>query len=129
MKSKRKPKSKLHLLSIVWGILFSVFIFLTLGIKVIGGFFDDGPGTTKLSWESFVTWDDPGPYFITYAIGYLIVLWKPLWGSIIIMAASIYIVILQGFDGPPIFAVPGFLVGALYFTYWFVERRKPISTA
>jgi len=129
MKPKRKPKSKLHLLATVWGILFSVFIFFTLGIKVISGFFEEGLGNIKLTLESFVAWDDPGPYFITYAIGYILALWKPLWGSVIIMAASIYIVLMTGFDGPPIFAIPGFMVGAFYFTYWFIERRKQTNAA
>ncbi len=129
MKSKRKPKSRLHLLSIVWGILFSVFIFLTIGVKIVIGIFEDGPGSMKVVPETFVTWDDPSPYFFTYIVGYVLVFWKPLWGSIIIMAASIYYVMIAGVEGPPIFAAPGFLVGALYFAYWFVDRRNQTNAA
>ena len=124
-----KSKSKLHLLSIVWGIIFSVFMFLTIGTKIIIEIFEDGPGSLKGLPESFVTWDDPGPYFLTYIIGYAVILWKPLWGSIIIMAASIYYVMIAGVDGPPIFAAPGFLVGALYLANWFVVRRNQINAA
>ncbi|MEN8225056.1 MAG: hypothetical protein ABFS05_06805 [Bacteroidota bacterium] len=124
MKQKRKPKSKIHLLAIVLGILFSAFIFFTIGIKVISGFFDDGPGTIKLSLESFLSWDNPGPYFITYTIGYVLVFLKPLWGSIIIMAANIYLLLFAAFHVPPIFAIIGFVVGALYFAYWFFEKRN-----
>ena len=104
-------------------------MFLTIGVKIIIGIFEDGTGSIKLNPETFVTWDDPGPYFFTYIIGYAVVFWKPLWGSIIIMAASIYYVMIQGFDGPPIFAAPGFIVGALYFAYWFFEKRNQINAA
>lgn len=129
MKTKRKPKSKLHLLSIVWGIMVSAFLFLVIGGKIIAGFFGDGHGTMKVSLESFVTWDDPGPYFLIYITGYAFIWWKPLWGSIIIMAASVYYVIIAGVDGPPIFAAPGFIVGALYMAYWFFEKRNQTKAA
>lgn len=124
MKSKRKPLSKLHLLSIIWGVMFSALLFLVIGGKIIAGFFNNGHGTLKVNLESFFTWDDPGPYFIIYLIGYAVIWWKPLWGSLIIMAASIYYVIIAGVDGPPYFAAPGFIVGALYMAYWLFEGRK-----
>lgn len=129
MKSKSKPKSKLHLLSIVWGIIFSVFMFLTIGAKIIIGIIEDGPGSLKVLPESFSTWDDPTAYFITYIIGYAVIWWKPLWGSIIIILGSIFFVMIAGIDGPPIFAAPGFLVGALYLINWFVVRRNQTNAA
>ena len=49
-----KSKSKLHLFAIVWGILFSAFIFLTIGAKIIIGIFEDGPGSIKVLPQSFV---------------------------------------------------------------------------
>ena len=124
MKSKRKPLSKLHLLAIIWGIIVSAFMFLAVGLQIIFGFFEDGPGTMKVSLESFIKWDDPGPYFIFYIIGYAVIWWKSIWGSLIIMVASICFVIIAGFDWPPIFAIPGFLVGVLYMVYWLFEGRK-----
>ncbi len=127
MKRKRKPKSSLHLGSMVFGIVFSAFMFLTIGLKFIVSIFEKGTGSLSMTPETLVTWDDPGPYFLSYIIGYALIWWKPLWGSIIIMAASIYYVIAAGVHGPPIFAVPGFLVGALYMAYWLIEgRRKTI---
>ncbi len=129
MKAKSKPKSKLHLLSIAWGLIFTSFILLAVGSKIIIGILEDGLGTLKVLPKSFVTWDDPGPYFLTYIIAYAVIWWKPLWGSIIIMAASIYYVIIAGVDGPPIFAAPGFLVGALYLANWFVVRRNQTNAA
>jgi hypothetical protein len=129
MKAKRKAKSILHLLSIVWGLVYSVLMFLFVGLEIIVGFFGDGPRTLMESPKSFVTWDDPGPYFLIYITGYAVIWWKPLWGSIIIMAASIYYVIIAGVDGPPYLAAPGFLVGALYMAYWLIKGRKKTNDA
>ena len=129
MKGKRKPKSKLHILALVWGIIFSAFMLLTIGLKFIVSIFEKGTGSLSVSSETFITWDDPAPYFISYIIGYAVIWWKPFWGSIIIMAASIYYVLIAGFAGPTIFAAPGFLVGALYFSYWFIEKRNQTNTA
>ena len=124
MKRKRKPKSNLHLGSMVFGIVFSAFMFLTIGLKFIVSIFEKGTGSLSMTPETFVTWDDPGPYFLIYIIGYALIWWRPFWGSIIIMAASIYYVIIAGVHGPPIFAVPEFLVGALYMAYWLNEGKK-----
>ena len=99
-------------------------MFLTIGVKIIIGIFEDGTGSIKLHPETFVTWDDPGPYFFTYIIGYAVVFWKPLWGSIIIMAVNIYYVMIAGVNGPPLFAAPGFLAGALFLANWFMVRRN-----
>jgi len=129
MKAKSKPKSKLHLLSIVWGLIFTSFMLLVLGIKIIISIFEDGPQFLRETSESFSTWDDPVPYFITYMIGYALVWWKPLWGSIIIIFVSIFYVLIAGFNGPPILAGPGFVVGLLYLLNWIVARRNRISAA
>ncbi len=129
MKAKSKPKSKLHLLSIVWGLIFTSFMLLVLGIKIIISLIEDGSQFLREIPGSFSTWDDPVPYFITYMIGYALVWWKPLWGSIIIILASICYVIMAGFGGPPIFAGPGFVVGLLYLLNWIVARKNRISAA
>ena len=68
-------------------------------------------------------------FFITYLIGYAIVWWKPLWGSIIIILLSIFYVIIAGIDGPPIFAIPALLVGVFYLIYWIVARKNKIDNA
>ena len=129
VKSKSKPKSKLHLLSIVWGLLFTSFMFLALGSKLIMTIIEDYSEFLSETKNSFLTWYDPTAYFITYLVGYAIIWWKPLWGSIIIISCSIFYIAMGGIDGPPIFAVPGFLVGALYLTNWFVERRNLTNAA
>ncbi len=127
MKNKHKPKSKLHLLSIVWGLIFTSFMLLAVGSKIIIAIVEGDPKMFFEFPESFSTWDDPLPYFLTYMIGYAVIWWKPLWGSIIIILGSIFYVIIAGFDGPPIFAAPGFLAGLLYLLNWIVTRKKQIK--
>ena len=129
MKAKNKAKSKLHLLSIVWGLIFTSFIILAVGSKMIIGIIEDSRLFFHELPESFSNPLDPTLYFFTYIIGYVVIWWKPLWGSIIIIIASIYYVTVGGLDGPPIFAAPGFLVGVLYLTNWFVVRRNQTNAA
>lgn len=129
MKSKSKPKSKLHLLSIVWGLIFTSFMLLAVGSKMIIGIIEDGRLFLNELPESFSNPLDPTLYFFTYIIGYIVIWWKPLWGSIIIIIASVYYVTVAGLGGPPIFAAPGFLVGALYLINWFVVRRNQTNAA
>ena len=119
-----KTKSKFRLLPIIWGVIVTLFMLLSVGaimlISIIEDsrkFFNELPG-------SFSNWQNPTLYFFIYIIGYVVIWWKPLWGSIIIITGSIFYVTVAGVDGPPIFAAPGFLVGALYLINWFVVRRN-----
>ena len=124
-----KTRSKLPLLSKVWGIIFTLFMLLAIGSKMIIGIIENGRQFFNELPESFSNPLDPTLYFFTYIIGYAVIWWKPLWGSIIIITASIFYVTVAGVDGPPIFAAPGFLVGALYLINWFVVRRNQINAA
>ena len=123
-RNKKQPLTKLHHLAIICGGIFSALLILTIGVKIVLGFFNNYEGTVQVKLQTFRTWDDPVPFFIIYMLGYVFVWIKPMWGSVIIMGASIYYVIIQGFDGPPILATPGFIVGLLYFLYWFKEIKK-----
>lgn len=124
-----KSKSKIHLISVIWGLLVTSFMLLAVGSKIITGIFEDAPQYIIELQESFSDPLAPTLYFFTYIIGYIVIWWKPLWGSIIIILVSIYYVIVAGFDGPPVFAAPGFLVGALYLTDWFIRKRNQTKTA
>lgn len=128
MKAKRKSRSKIYLLSLIWGIIYTSFILLAVGPKFIGSIIEDGSEFLTELQNSFATWFDPFAYFIVYVIGYAIIWWKPLWGSIIIILSSIFYVIMGGLNGPPIFAVPGFLVGAFYLIDWLLVRRNQTNT-
>ena len=130
MKSKRNPKSKLRLLSIVWGIIVTSLISLIIGVKMIEKLIEEGSKYLIEISKSLVDWyDDPTGFFFAYLIGYAVIWWKPLWGSIIIMLGSILYVIISGIDGPPIFAIPTFLVGLFYLLQWIVARKSQINAA
>jgi len=129
MKTNNKPKSKLHLLSKVLGIIFTSLLLLVVGSKIVPSIIEDGPPPFSEILESFTTWDDPSAFFYTYLAGYTVIWWKPLWGSIIIILGCIFYVIIAGFDGPPIFAAPAFLVGLFYLLNWIVTRRNQLRAA
>lgn len=128
MKAKSKTKRILYLLSTIWGIIFTSFMLLAVAPKLIMTIIEDSSEFWTETQDSFATWYDPTAYFFTYLIGYIIIWWKPFWGSIIIIFVSIFYMIMGGLDGPPIFAGPGFLVGAFYLIYWFNSRRKQPNT-
>ncbi len=100
---------------------------LAVGPKLIMTIIEDSSEFWTETLDSFSTCYDPTAYFFTYLIGYIIIWRKPLWGSVIIIVISIFYVIMGGLDGPPIFAVPGFLVGTFYLTYWFAKRRNELN--
>lgn len=118
-----KTKSRLKIPALVTGIVVSSFFLLVFGPKFFGSFVEKGSAYFIEIKDSFITWEDPNAFFITYFIGYILLWWKPLWGSLIIILVSIVYVIIAGFDGPPIFAAPAFLVGLLYLLL-FLEKRK-----
>ena len=125
LKTKNEPKSKLHLLSKVWGIIVASLLLLIFGIKITEKFIEDGSKYLFEILKAIVDWgDDPTGFFFTYLIGYAVIWWKPLWGSILIILVSIFYVIINGIDGPPIFAIPTFLVGLLYLINWIVDRKN-----
>ena len=124
MKPKRKPKSKLHLLSIAWGIIVTLLLSLLFGVLIVEKLIEEGSKYLIEISKALVDWyDDPTGFFFAYLIGYAVIWWKPLWGSIIIMLGSICYVIIAGVDGPPIFAIPTFSVGLLYLVQWIVARK------
>ena len=124
-----KKRSKLHLLSKIWGIIFTSFMLLTIGSLMIIGIIEDSRKFFNELTGAFSSWENPIVYFFIYIIGYVVIWWKPLWGSIIIITGSIFYVTMAGIDGPPIFAAPGFLVGVLYLINWFVVRRNQTKAA
>jgi hypothetical protein len=114
-------------LSLIYGIIVTSLMLLALGSKILIKISEEGFEYLIEIPKAFVSWEDPTALFFTYIIGYVIVWWKPLWGSIIIILASIFYVIIAGFDGPPIFATPTFLVGLFYLLYWNIIRKNKIN--
>jgi hypothetical protein len=122
-----KTVKTLKKVSLVFGIIVTLFFLLAFGPKFVGEFIEQGATYFIEIKDSFITWDDPNAFFITYFIGYILLWWKPLWGSIIIILVSITYVIIAGISGPPIFAIPAFIVGVLYFLYWNSIRQKELN--
>lgn len=119
-----KSKKILNYVSMIYGIIVTLLLLLALVPKIIGKFIEEGFEYLIEIPKAFVSWDDPTAFFFTYIIGYAVIWWKPLWGSLIIIFGSIFYVLISGIDGPPIFAIPTFLVGLFYLIYWIVARNN-----
>lgn len=113
--------------SLVYGILLTFLMLLVFGSKITGKIIKEGLNYVIEIPRAFARWDDPTAFFITYIIGYVIIWWKPIWGSIIIISGSIFYVIISGIDGPLIFAAPTFLVGLLYLVYCFFAGKNNVN--
>jgi len=114
----------LKYISLVYGILVTLVVLLAIVPKITGEFIKKGFGFLTEIIQSFRNWEDPMAFFFVYIIGYTIIWWKPLWGSLIIISVSIFYVLIAGFDGPPFLAVPAFLVGLFYLIYLIASRKK-----
>ena len=118
-----KTAKTLKRLSLISGIIVTLFYLLAFGPKVIEEFIKKGFDYLIEIPTAFFHWNEsPTAFFYSYFIGYIIIWWKPLWGSVLIILASILYVILAGIDGPPILVIPAFLVGLFYLLYWNTLR-------
>lgn len=67
---------------------------------------------------------NPNVGVLMYLVGYAIVWWNKLWGSIIILAVSIMGFTFSEYGGIRFLYVFVFLVGFLYFMNWYEERKR-----
>ena len=67
---------------------------------------------------------NPNHGVLIYLVGYAIVWWKKLWGSIIILAVSILGFVFSEYDDVRFMYVFVFLVGFLYIMNWYEERKR-----
>jgi hypothetical protein len=111
-----KSGKKLTFIPKIFGIIVTSLMFLIFGTALIMLIIEKGiVGQVEII-TSMVDWhDDPTGFFITYIIGYAIVWWKPLWGSVIIILGSLLVSVIN-IDNLSftIFAIPAFLVGFFY---------------
>jgi hypothetical protein len=108
------------------GIIITSLMLLIFGTKLIGSIIENGIEEFKEIVYALTHWyDDPTGFFFAYLIGYAIVWWKPLWGSIIIIMGSL-LAIFTNIDnmGFLIFALPTFVVGILYIASWYEIRKR-----
>jgi len=121
-----RSKSVLSKVAIIYGIVVTLFMCLIFGTTLIGFLIENGIGELKEIAKSLIHWyDNPTGFIFSYIIGYAIVWWKPLWGSIIIIAGSLVVLIIN-FDnvGFLIFALLTFVVGFLYMLSWYDIRKR-----
>lgn len=67
---------------------------------------------------------NPNVGVLIYLVGYAIVWWKKLWGSIIILAVSIMGFTFSEYGDIRFMYVFAFLVGFLYIINWNEERKR-----
>jgi hypothetical protein len=117
-----KSKKILFYLSLIFGIIVTFFYLVAFVPKFVSSIHSvmDIPGF-------FTKWyDDPTAFFLTYFIGYAIIWWKPLWGSVIIIFGCILFFVFNPLNTGflTIFLLPTLLVAIFYILYWIVARKK-----
>lgn len=122
MKSKNSSFSKW---TMIVGIIFTLILLLQPVLDIPrelkasnGSFFNY---FTNLFFNSYL---DPNAGVLIYLVGYAIVWWKKLWGSIIILAVSIAGFVFSEYDDVRLMYVLIFLVGFLYIMNWNEERKR-----
>lgn len=121
-----KSKKSLYYVSFIYGIIVTLLMILVIGTVIIGEMTDKGfVRVMKEIRVQFIEWDDPSSFFVMYIIGYAIIWWKPLWGSIIIIIGSLVYFIANFYPVNLIFVLPTLLVGILYILlYWSIKRKN-----
>jgi len=122
-------KNILKYVSIVFGIIVTLFMLMAFGPKFIGELNEEGIIFLLEVPKGFVNWyDNPMAFFFTYFIGYAMIWWRPLWGSVIIILGGILLFTFNIQNmGVLIFIIPTFLVALFYILSW-IEKNKESKT-
>lgn len=70
---------------------------------------------------------DPNVLIMVYFVGYAVVWWKKLWGTVIIAIASIFGIIFSEAGDIQFHFMLTFVVGFLYFLNWIFERKRKMT--
>lgn len=126
IKLTMKTGKKFSFVPEILGIIVTAIMVLTLGVKLIIEIIEDGEEALREIYNALFHWrDDPTAFFIFYIIGYIIVWWRPLWGSFLIIIASLLVALVNLNNiGFVIFAIPTLLVGFFYFESWNIARKS-----
>ena len=121
-----KSKKPLSFVPGIFGIIVTSIMLLIFGTALILSVIEKGNVASIEIIKALFNWyDNPTGFFLTYIIGYSIVWWKPLWGSLIIMLSSLLVAVININNlGFIIFAIPTFLVGFFYIESWYILRKK-----
>ena len=108
---KRKFSAK-----VIVGIVVTLLFVLSFVPKLVIEFIHKGLSYFGEIGHSFLNWhDDPTAFVLTYFLGYLLLWWKPLIGSVLIILACVISVAFNldnmGFF---IFSLPALAVAVLY---------------
>jgi hypothetical protein len=122
MKSKSSSFSKW---TMIVGVIFTM-------ILIIQPLFDlprelkasNGSFFNYLTTPFFNSYLNPNHGVLIYLVGYAIVWWKSLWGSIIIITVGVIGFIFSEYSDARFSYVLIFLVGFLYLVYWNEERKR-----
>jgi hypothetical protein len=122
-------KKILNYVSIALGIIVTLLMLIVFVPKFGGLIADEGISYLFEVPKAFANWyDDPTAFFITYFIGYAIIWWKPIWGSVIILLGDILLFAFNSQNmGIFIFIIPTMLVAVFYILYW-IEKNKESKT-
>jgi len=98
---------------------------IAFGPKFVGSIQEQGLVYLLEVPKAYLDWyDDPVAFFFTYFIGYIVLWWRPLWGSIIIILGGVIWFAFNSHNmGTFIFIGPTFLVAILYILSWNADRK------
>jgi hypothetical protein len=114
----------LSFVSKIYGILITLCLLGLFGPKLIGSI-------DKINISSIFNWyDNPTGFIFTYILGYIVIWWKPLWGSLIIIAGVLLFFIFNSHNVmfTEMFLLPTVLVSVLYLWSWYHTHKKQINT-
>jgi len=125
MKSKSSSFSKW---TMIVGIIFTMILIIQPVLDIPREFKEsNGDFFNYLTNLFFNSYLNPNAGVLIYLVGYAIVWWKKLWGSIIILTVSIMGFIFSEYDDLRLMYVFVFLVGFLYLMNWNEERKRKIN--
>ena len=121
-------KGGLLLITKIVGIVITAWILFLISIELsrdlkegIGGLFNNF--FTNHSYP----YKDPNVLIMLYLVGYAVVWWKKLWGTVIIAIASIFGIIFSEAGDIQFHFMLTFVVGFLYFLNWIFERKNKMT--
>lgn len=92
MTKKHKQHSRIHSLANMLGIIVTLFFLLAGGTKAVAQLLHDSSKFFAELKQSFSDWSySPLAFLIIYAMGYVTVWIKQLWGACIIITCSVFL--------------------------------------
>ena len=127
----KKEDSSPLVIKIVGIIITAWILFLVVYELIKEGFESFFINLTNLFTHSY-PYIDPNALILIYLVGYAIVWWKKLWGTVIIIIVSILGIIFSQAGDIRFQFILTFLVGFLYFVLYFAdgynERKRKNAT-